>query len=99
MVTDPGADLRDLQVTRLKAGAEPQDFAETLRLVAPVQALPDTRRLPLLDLAMPALRQMSPRQHSEGATAEKAVPFPCAVLDPNRSFVELRVGEPRLGGS
>jgi hypothetical protein len=25
--------------------------------------LPDTHRLPLLDLAMPALRQMSPRQH------------------------------------
>ena len=34
---------------------------------------------------------------SEGAPAEKAVPFPCAVLDPNRSFVELRVGEPRPG--
>src|SRR5262245_22187296 len=34
---------------------------------------------------------------SEGATAEKAVPFPCAVVDPNRSFVELRVGEPQPG--
>ena len=34
---------------------------------------------------------------SEGATAEKAVPFPCAVLDPNRSFVDLRVGELRPG--
>jgi hypothetical protein len=34
---------------------------------------------------------------SEGATAVKAVPFPCAVLDPNRSFVELRVREPRPG--
>ena len=35
---------------------------------------------------------------SEGATAEKAVPFPCAVLDPkNRSSVELRVREPRPG--
>jgi hypothetical protein len=63
LLLDPQADLRDLQLTRLKAGAEPQDFAETLRLVAPVQALPDTHRLPLLDLAMPALRQMSPRQH------------------------------------
>jgi hypothetical protein len=59
---DPRANLRDLQLTRLKAGAEPQDLAETLRLVAPVQALPDTHRLPLLDLAMPA-RQMSPRQY------------------------------------
>jgi hypothetical protein len=34
---------------------------------------------------------------SEGATAEKAVPFPCAVRDPNRAFVEVRAGEPRLG--
>src|SRR5215475_4216576 len=63
LLLDSRADLRDLQLTRLKAGADPQDFAETLRLVAPVQALPDTHRLPLLDLAMPALRQMSPRQY------------------------------------
>jgi len=63
LLLDPRADLRDLQLTRLKAGTEPQDFAETLRLVAPVEALPETHRLPLLDLAMPALRQMSPRQY------------------------------------
>ena len=63
LLLDPRADLRDLQLARLKAGAEPQDFAETLRLVAPVQTLPDTHRLPLLDLAMPALRRMSPRQY------------------------------------
>ena len=63
LLLDPRADLRDLQLTRLKAGAEPRDLAETLRLVAPVEALPDTHRLPLLDLAMPALRQMSPRQY------------------------------------
>ncbi|MCC8402297.1 M48 family metallopeptidase [Paraburkholderia sp. MMS20-SJTN17] len=63
LLMDPRADLRELQLTQLKAGAEPQDFAEALRLVVPVQALPDTHRLPLLDLALPALRQMSPRQH------------------------------------
>jgi Zn-dependent protease with chaperone function len=63
LLLDPRADLRDFQLTRLNAGAQPQDFAETLRLLAPVQALPDMRRLPLLDLAMPALRQMSPRQY------------------------------------
>lgn len=63
LLLDPRPELRDFQLTRLKAGAQPQDFAETLRLLAPVQALPDTHRLPLLDLAMPALRQMSPRQH------------------------------------
>jgi len=63
LLLDPRADLRDLQLTRLKAGVEPKDFAETVRLAAPVQALPDTHRLPLLDLAMPALRQMSSRQY------------------------------------
>src|SRR5262249_58638706 len=63
LLLDPRADLRDLQLTRLKAGAGPWDFAETLRLVAPGQALPDTHRPPRLDLALPALRQTSPRHH------------------------------------
>ncbi len=63
LLLDPRADLRGLQLARVKAGSEPADFAETVRLAAPVQALPDRLRLPLLDLAMPALRQMSPRQH------------------------------------
>ncbi|WP_321945241.1 M48 family metallopeptidase [Paraburkholderia sp. J10-1] len=63
LLMDPRVDLRERQLTQLKAGSEPQDFAETLRLVAPAQALPDTHRLPLLDLALPALRQMSPQQH------------------------------------
>jgi Zn-dependent protease with chaperone function len=63
LLLDPRADLRNLQLARVKAGAPPPDFAETVRLAAPVQALPDRLRLPLLDLSMPALRQMSPRQH------------------------------------
>src|SRR6516162_8767909 len=70
LLLDPRADLRDLQLTRLKAGAEPQDFAETLRLVAPVQALPDTHRLPLLDMAMPALRRCRPA--STGLSAPRS---------------------------
>ncbi|CAB3810701.1 hypothetical protein LMG27177_07394 [Paraburkholderia fynbosensis] len=63
LLVNPLEDLRELQLIQLKASAEPQDFAETLRLVCPVQALPDTHRLPLLELTMPALRQMSLRQH------------------------------------
>jgi len=63
LLLDPRSDLRSLQLHRLQAGAEPPDYAETLRLAAPVQSLPDVYRLPLVDLAMPALRQMSPRQH------------------------------------
>ena len=34
---------------------------------------------------------------SEGATAEKAVPFPCAVPDPNRSFAERALASPDQG--
>jgi hypothetical protein len=63
LLLDPRADLRNLQLAGVKANAPPPDLAETVRLAAPVQALPDRLRLPLLDLAMPALRQMSPRQH------------------------------------
>jgi Zn-dependent protease with chaperone function len=63
LLLDPRAELRDIQLAQVKAGATPTDFAETVRLAAPVQALEDRLRLPLLDLAMPALRQMSPGQH------------------------------------
>ncbi len=63
LLLDPRADVRDLQLAQLQAGSEPRDVAETVRLAAIVQALPDRFHLPLLDLAMPALRQMSPRQH------------------------------------
>jgi Zn-dependent protease with chaperone function len=63
LLLDQRADLRNHQLARLKAGNVPADFTETVRLAATVQALPDGLRLPLLDLAMPALRQMSPRQH------------------------------------
>jgi hypothetical protein len=34
---------------------------------------------------------------SEGATAEKAVPFPCAVRDPNRRSLKCALASPRLG--
>src|SRR5262245_3027465 len=63
LLLDPRPDLQDAQLRLLEAGAERPDFAETVRLAASVRALPDALRLPLLDLAMPALRQMSPRQH------------------------------------
>src|SRR5262249_31545751 len=59
LLLDPRTDVRELQQARLQAAAPPQDFAETLRQAGAVQALPDRYRLPLVDLAMPALRQMS----------------------------------------
>lgn len=63
MLLDPRDELRNLQLEQLQAQAAPQDFAETLRLSGPIRELPDAYRLPLVDMALPSLRQMSPRQH------------------------------------
>src|SRR5262249_54851720 len=63
LLLDPRPDVRELQQAGLQAAAPPQDFAETLRQAGAVQALPDRYRLPLVDLAMPALRQMSLGQY------------------------------------
>jgi Zn-dependent protease with chaperone function len=63
LLLDPRLDVRELQQAQLRAAAPPQDFAETLRQAEAVQALPDRYRLPLVDLAMPALRQMSLGQY------------------------------------
>jgi hypothetical protein len=63
LLLDPREAIRARQLAQLQAGAAPMDFTEALRLADLVRAQPDLLRLPLLDLAMPALRQMSPRQH------------------------------------
>src|SRR6516162_4330518 len=63
LLLDPRPDVRELQQARLQAATPPQDFAETVRLAGAVPALPDRNRLPLVDLAMPALRQMSLGQY------------------------------------
>jgi Zn-dependent protease with chaperone function len=63
LLLDPAPDIRQAQLAQLQAGAEPRDYQETLRLADLVRQLPDGARLPLLDRAMPALRQMSPPQY------------------------------------
>jgi hypothetical protein len=68
LLLDPREDIRDAQLHRLNTGADPRDSAETMQLAAAVHDLPDGLRLPLLDIAMPALRQMSPRQHKQFRT-------------------------------
>src|SRR5262249_52816065 len=63
LLLDPRPDLRAHQQALLQAGSPPQDLAETVRQAGVVQGLPDRYRLPLVDLAMPALRQMSRPQY------------------------------------
>jgi hypothetical protein len=63
LLLDPRPDLRELQQAHLRTTAPPQDFDETMRQAGTLQTLADWYRLPLVDLAMPALRQMSRRQY------------------------------------
>jgi Zn-dependent protease with chaperone function len=63
LLLDPGSRVRTVQLAALQAGAEPRDYAQVLRLAESVRELSDAARLPLVDLTIPALRQMSPRQH------------------------------------
>ncbi|HEY7314437.1 MAG TPA: M48 family metallopeptidase [Gemmataceae bacterium] len=63
LLLDSREPIRAAQLAQLQREAEPRDYEQTLRLVEAVRRLPDADRLPLVDLAIPALRQMSPRQH------------------------------------
>src|SRR5262249_13231610 len=59
LLLDSRPEVHEAQLAPLRAAADPRDYEETLRLVEPVRQLSDACRLPLLDLAMPALHQMS----------------------------------------
>ena len=63
LLLDERQPIRDAQLAQLKAGADPRDSSTTLQLADAVRALPDKARLPLLEQALPALRQMSPQQY------------------------------------
>jgi Zn-dependent protease with chaperone function len=63
LLLDPRSDLRAVQQALLQGGSPSQDLSETMRQAGAVQGLPDRYRLPLVDLAMPALRQMSRGQY------------------------------------
>jgi Zn-dependent protease with chaperone function len=63
LLLDLRPSIRSVQLAQLQTSAEPRDYAQVLRLADPVRELPDAARLPLVDLTIPALRQMSPRQH------------------------------------
>jgi len=63
LLLDPEPAIGDAQLAQLRAGAEPRDYAETLRLAEAARQVPEAARLPLVDRALPALRQMSPQQH------------------------------------
>ena len=64
LLLDPDPGVRQNQLAILRRDAGDAELAETLRLEPSVRQLPDACRLPLIDLAMPALRSLSPQQYS-----------------------------------
>jgi Zn-dependent protease with chaperone function len=64
LLLDPRPEVRQTQLDHLRRAVDPRDYVLTLRLAGAAAALPDAARLPLLDLTLPALRQMSPGQHA-----------------------------------
>jgi len=64
LLLDSDAAIRQAQLARLQQQADPRDYEETQRLAGPLANLPEALALPLVDLAMPALRRMSPQQYN-----------------------------------
>jgi Zn-dependent protease with chaperone function len=63
LLLDPQSDVRQTQLAYLERSTDPRDYALVGQLAGAAGELPDASRLPLLELTLPALRQMSPRQH------------------------------------
>ena len=63
LLIDRGPEVRARQCDALERIADPDTFALMARLLPLVEALDTRVRLPLIDLALPALRQLSMRQY------------------------------------
>ena len=65
LLLDDNAEIRAAQLKTLEQAAEPNVFELTLRLVISVAQLDVRGALPLVDMAIPSLRALSPSQYSE----------------------------------
>ena len=63
MLLDRDVDIRAQQLRALEKSAEPNVFELTLRMVTAVSKLDVRARLPLVDMALPALRALSQSQY------------------------------------
>lgn len=65
LLVDTDAEARRIQIEQLAQQADHGVFEETRRLLPLTERLERTARLPLVDMAMPALRGLSPEQHRQ----------------------------------
>ena len=63
LVLDPGPEVRGRQLKRLQEYAEPDVFVLTHKLIPEMDGLDIKYRLPLIDIVIPALKQLSIRQY------------------------------------
>jgi Zn-dependent protease with chaperone function len=63
LLLDRKAEPRERQLAHLSAAADPGVYEEMLRLATPIARLDVRARLPLLDIAMPALRGLTAAQY------------------------------------
>ncbi len=63
LLIHPRGEARDDQIKWLAQHAEPDVYQATLKLLPLLEQLKNSDRLPLIDLALPALKQMSPDQY------------------------------------
>jgi len=64
LLIDRDSDARRIQLDRLASHADPAVHAETRKLLPLVERVGTGARLPLVDLAIPALRELSPSQYA-----------------------------------
>ncbi len=63
LLLDKDATIRKEQLEVLRQRAEPQSYEETVRLAPQVGQLAADARIPLADMAIPALKELSPGQY------------------------------------
>ena len=64
LLLDRDQTIRGRQLESLKKGAEEQSFVQTQRLMAQIDQSPPDARAPLVEMAIPALKNLSPDQYS-----------------------------------
>ena len=63
LLLDDDPEIRRRQLQLLQERAEPQSYEETIRLAQQIRQLPDDTRIPLADMAIPALKELSQNQY------------------------------------
>ena len=100
LLLDSSPEVRQRQLQYLQASTEGLTYSETLAVLPLLEASPAAARLPLIDLTVPALRTLSPRQYAEFQTDVEAL----IAADDRISLFEfalhhilIRHLEPRFG--